>query len=60
MKIAIIGNGIQANIGALYLKKKFGDRVHITRIGPDDRGGFPVVGESIIEITTHFLEEHLG
>ncbi|MEZ5031087.1 MAG: tryptophan 7-halogenase [Saprospiraceae bacterium] len=60
MNIAIIGNGIQANIGALYLKKKFGDRVHITRIGPDDRGGFPVVGESIIEITTHFLEEHLG
>lgn len=60
MHIAIIGNGIQANLGALYLRKQFGDRLQITLVGPDDRGGLPVVGESIIEITTHFVEKHLG
>ena len=60
MHIAIIGNGIQANLGALYLKNRFGEAVRITRIGPKDRGGLPVVGESIIEITTHFMENHLG
>lgn len=59
MKVAIIGNGIQANIGALYLRNRFGDQVEITRIGPADRGGLPVVGESTIEITAHFLEKHL-
>lgn len=59
MHIAIIGNGIQANLGALYLCKRFGDQLRITLIGPDDRGGLPVVGESIIEITTHFMENHL-
>lgn len=60
MNIALIGNGIQANLGALYLHKRFGEKLNITRIGPSDRGGLPVVGESIIEITTHFMEEHLG
>lgn len=60
MHIAIIGNGIQANLGAMYLNNRFGDKVRITRIGPDDRAGLPIVGESIIEITTHFMEDHLG
>lgn len=60
MHIAIIGNGIQANLGALYLRRQFGDRLQITLAGPDDRGGLPLVGESIIEITTHFVENHLG
>lgn len=60
MKIALIGNGILANLGAMYLRKTFADNVEITLIGPDSREGLPVVGESIIEITTRFLEEHLG
>lgn len=60
MKIALIGNGILANLGAMHLRKKFADKLDITLIGPDSREGLPVVGESIIEITTRFLEEHLG
>lgn len=59
MKIALIGNGILANTGALFFKKKFPD-AEVFIIGPTDRGGLPVVGESIIEITTKFMEDHLG
>src|SRR5690606_35594869 len=54
------GNGILANLGAMYLQKKFADKLDICLIGPDSREGLPVVGESIIEITTMFLEEELG
>ncbi len=60
MKIALIGNGVLANLGALYLKKRFGESVNIMLIGPESREGLPVVGESIIEITTQFLENYLG
>lgn len=60
MKVAIIGNGILGNLGAMYLQKKFADKLDIWLIGPDSREGLPVVGESIIEITTMFLEEELG
>lgn len=59
MKIALIGNGILANTGALFFKKQFPD-AEIIIIGPSDRGGLPVVGESFIEITSRFMENHLG
>jgi len=59
MKIALIGNGLLANVGALYFKKKFPE-AEVFIIGPTDRGGLPVVGESIIEITSLFMENQLG
>lgn len=59
MKIALIGNGILANTGALYYKKKF-PQAEVVIIGPTERGGLPVVGESIIEITSLFMENQLG
>lgn len=59
MKIALIGNGILANLGALYYSKIF-PQAEIFIIGPSDRSGLPVVGESFIEITSLFLEKHLG
>ncbi|CAN5185690.1 hypothetical protein BH09BAC5_BH09BAC5_23550 [soil metagenome] len=59
MKIALIGNGLLANVGALYYKKKFPD-AEVLIIGPNERNGLPVVGESIIEITSLFMERELG
>lgn len=59
MKIALIGNGLLANTAALFFKKQFPD-VELLVIGPRDRGGLPIVGESIIEITGLFMENHLG
>jgi 2-polyprenyl-6-methoxyphenol hydroxylase-like FAD-dependent oxidoreductase len=60
MQVAIIGNGILANLGALYFKKHLPESVDVVLIGPDDRGGLPLVGESTIEITAEFLEGKLG
>ncbi len=60
MRVAVIGNGIQANMGVRYLNRMFGDKIQLYRIGPEDRGGLPVVGESTIEITARFLEECMG
>lgn len=60
MNIVIMGNGILGNLAALYFRRQFPQDVSITIIGPDDREGLPVVGESIIEITTLFLENQLG
>lgn len=60
MRVVVIGNGIQANMGVRYLHRTFGNNIQLTRIGPDDRGGMPVVGESTIEITARFLEECMG
>jgi flavin-dependent dehydrogenase len=60
MRVAIIGNGIVANLGALYFSKRLPQSAEIMLIGPDSRGGLPVVGESTIEITTQFLEGQLG
>ena len=59
-RIVILGNGIVANMVALLLQRKQGDNVEVTVVGPTSRGGLPVVGESTIEITTEFLENHLG
>ena len=60
MRVAIIGNGILANTGALYFKKRLPADVDVVMIGPDGRGGLPLVGESTIEITAQFLEGELG
>lgn len=60
MHITIIGNGILGNLGALYLSKRLPHTARITLIGPKDRAGLPVVGESLIEITSMFLENQLG
>jgi 2-polyprenyl-6-methoxyphenol hydroxylase-like FAD-dependent oxidoreductase len=59
MRVTFMGNGILANLGALYLRKKLPDSVEIVVVGPQSRGGLPLVGESIIEITARFLEEDL-
>lgn len=60
MRVIIMGNGIVSNLGALYFKKRLPESTEVIIIGPEDRGGVPLVGESIIEITAHFLESHLG
>ncbi len=60
MRIAMIGNGIVANMAALYFRNRLPKPVEIVLIGPDERGGLPLVGESIIEITANFLETYLG
>lgn len=59
IKITLIGNGILANVGALYYRKKFPE-AEVTLVGPTERGGLPLVGESIIEITALFMENELG
>lgn len=59
MNIVIMGNGILGNLAALYFRRQFPADTAITIIGPEDREGLPVVGESIIEITTLFLENQL-
>jgi flavin-dependent dehydrogenase len=60
MRVTIIGNGIVANLGALYFRKCLPKETEIIIIGPEDRGGLPVVGESITENAANFLENELG
>ena len=60
MRVALIGNGVLSNLAALYFKKRLPESVEVVLIGPDDRGGLPLVGESTIEITSQFLEGQLG
>ncbi len=60
MRVAFVGNSIVANMGALYLRKLLPEDVEIFKIGPTNRGGIPMVGESTIEITAQFLENKLG
>ena len=60
MKVTIIGNGISANLGAMYLRRRLPESTKIVVVGPGSRGKLPLVGESLIEISTKFLEEHLG
>jgi flavin-dependent dehydrogenase len=49
-----------ANLGALHLRRRLPKSAEIVVIGPESRGGMPVVGESTIEITAQFLENRLG
>ena len=46
MRVAIVGNGIIANLAALYFKKKLQEKAELILIGPDKTCGIPVVGES--------------
>lgn len=59
-RIMILGNGIVGNLCALYLHRKLGADADIVVVGPESRGGLPVVGESTIEITAALLEDDLG
>lgn len=60
MRVVIIGNGIVANLAALYARKRVPEGMTLTVVGPESRGGMPIVGESTIEITARFLEQQLG
>ena len=60
MNVTIIGNGISANLGAMYLRRRLPESTKIVIVGPASRGKLPLVGESLIEISTKFLEEHLN
>lgn len=51
MRVVFVGNSIVANMGALYFRKLLPEDVEILKVGPMDRSGIPVVGESTIEIT---------
>ncbi len=60
--IAIIGNGVAGNLAAAYLRRRL-PTCQITLVGREDRKR-PIVGESTVEVTTHFLQalglgEHL-
>lgn len=52
--IAIIGSGISGNLAAMYFRKRLPD-VNVVVIGRQDRER-PLVGESTVELTTHFLK----
>jgi len=60
LRVVIMGNGIIGNLAALYLRRRLPSDVGLTIVGPESRGGLPVVGESTIEITAQFLENRLG
>ncbi|RQS75588.1 NAD(P)/FAD-dependent oxidoreductase [Burkholderia sp. Bp8963] len=53
-RIAIIGSGVSGNLAAMYLRKRLPD-VEVVVIGRHDRER-PMVGESTVELTTHFLK----
>ena len=51
--VAIIGRSISANLAAAYIKQQQPD-LNVLLIG-QDKVELPIVGESLIEMTTHFL-----
>lgn len=53
-KLVIIGAGIAGNLTAMYFRKLLPE-IDITLVGRLDRKR-PIVGESTVELTTHFLE----
>lgn len=53
-KLVIIGSGIAGNLASIYFQKQFPD-LDITLVGKNDKKR-PIVGESTVELTTHFLE----
>ncbi|MFK8258376.1 tryptophan 7-halogenase [Erwinia sp. AnSW2-5] len=53
-KLVIIGNGIVGNLAALYLSQKLPE-LEITIIGKSDQRR-AIVGESTVELSTHFFE----
>jgi flavin-dependent dehydrogenase len=54
-RVAIIGNGIAANLVAACVRKLV-PGVTVTIIGPEDAKR-PIVGESTVETSAHFLRE---
>jgi flavin-dependent dehydrogenase len=55
-EIVILGAGMAANVSAAYFRKFLPD-VKVTVVGKSDRGGLPVVGESLVEVSTHFMRD---
>ncbi|WP_239373739.1 NAD(P)/FAD-dependent oxidoreductase [Snodgrassella gandavensis] len=53
-KLVIIGNGITGNLAALYISQKLPE-LEITIVGKTDKP-HSVVGESTVELSTHFFE----
>jgi len=53
-KLVIIGAGIAGSLAAMYFRKRLPE-IDVTLVGRTDRKR-PVVGESTVEITTHFFE----
>lgn len=53
-RIAIMGAGVAGHLAALYLRKRL-PGVEVTLIGRPDRKR-PIVGESTVELTTHFFK----
>lgn len=53
-KLVIIGNGITGNLAALYISQKLPE-LEITIVGKTDKPR-SVVGESTVELSTHFFE----
>ncbi|MDN7743897.1 tryptophan 7-halogenase [Burkholderia multivorans] len=53
-RIAIIGSGVSGNLAAMYFRKRL-PGVEVVVIGRHDRQR-PLVGESTVELTTHFLK----
>lgn len=53
-KVVIIGSGIAGNLAAMYFRKRLPE-IEVTIVGRIDRKR-PIVGESTVELTTHFFE----
>lgn len=53
--VAIIGNGVSGNLLAMFIRKKL-PRLDVTVVGKADPHR-PIVGESTVESSTHFLRE---
>jgi len=53
--VVIVGNGITGNLSATYLRKIRPD-LNVLVIGRTDRSR-PIVGESLVEVSTHFLRD---
>ncbi|WP_211462918.1 NAD(P)/FAD-dependent oxidoreductase [Collimonas silvisoli] len=53
-KIVIIGAGVAGNLAAMYLHKRL-PNIEVVVVGRQDRSR-PLVGESTVELTTHFLK----
>jgi len=52
-RIVILGNGLAANLAAAFLQQRF-RQLEVVVVGIDKRDR-PIVGESTVELTTHFF-----
>lgn len=53
--VIIIGNGITGNLAACFLRQKCPD-LDVLVVGRTDKA-LPIVGESLVEISTHFMRD---